>query len=624
MILNKNLNVKKITEAMQPSIKKILGDKAKKLTPAMLESIAVVAHNQLQHINEAHAGFSGPYNTANIGNPTLPGGIMFGNGGADFSAPGFAGSPDMVKTVLPIAVKAAFDVFGMELVHTIPVDSPRSAMPFMDFFYGSKQTFGGNPIDTVDPNPYYGPNGAAEIFGRYVNPYLFKASVVLPLDEHGKPTVKRFAFNSALMKYLEANPTAKFILDEKYDVEIVSLGRLDGDPIIRVKGVTEAAKAAGTTVPNIASLFHGAAINKTPLKIVAGEEFPELPFELNVYYKSEVSTREDYILGVSGSGRYDNEGFIGHFDDGTKLYSPMDRATGEAQEARQIQMLMDVKEFTVGTIQLATSVSIDQVNDYKKQWDIDVLKTLTDEIITVITQDVSHHILNVVSALGWKTNVEMYDTTGEILNISYDSAIDETVAYASPEGEIREDGTYPNYTNISLPVKPVKVFDGASFENQPTMLTRIQHQIAKASNLMEFRGRHGGVEWAIVSANMATALQILSTNSFTPFKNTITQDAGKLYQIGTLNGGVKVYVNKFWKQDDPRITVGRKGVISNDGVESGLIFCPYLMLDKYEVDSEGTFMPKVLIRSRYALVEAGYFPHYNYITFTVEGLDKII
>ena len=58
MILNKNLNVKKITEAMQPSIKKILGDKAKKLTPAMLESIAVVAHNQLQHINEARVPLS--------------------------------------------------------------------------------------------------------------------------------------------------------------------------------------------------------------------------------------------------------------------------------------------------------------------------------------------------------------------------------------------------------------------------------------------------------------------------------------------------------------------------------------------------------------------------------------
>ena len=95
--------------------------------------------------------------------------------------------------------------------------------------------------------------------------------------------------------------------------------------------------------------------------------------------------------------------------------------------------------------------------------------------------------------------------------------------------------------------------------------------------------------------------------------NNLLQDGSRdLYQAGTL-AGIKVYVDPYMDWDDCRICVGRKG----NGNEPGVIFMPYILADTVSITAEGTMAPKMLVNSRYAIADAGFFPEAMYYTFAV-------
>lgn len=71
---------------------------------------------------------------------------------------------------------------------------------------------------------------------------------------------------------------------------------------------------------------------------------------------------------------------------------------------------------------------------------------------------------------------------------------------------------------------------------------------------------------------------------------------------------------------DTRVLVGRKG----DKDEPGVVFCPYIMAEKIQLIAEGTGAPKVLLKSRYALVDVGWYPQLNYLTFYVKTPEGLI
>ena len=81
---------------------------------------------------------------------------------------------------------------------------------------------------------------------------------------------------------------------------------------------------------------------------------------------------------------------------------------------------------------------------------------------------------------------------------------------------------------------------------------------------------------------------------------------------GTI-AGLKVYVDPYMDWDDTRVCVGRKG----NGNEPGVIFMPYILADTVSITAEGTMAPKMLVNSRYAIVDAGFYPETQYFTFTV-------
>ena len=138
-------------------------------------------------------------------------------------------------------------------------------------------------------------------------------------------------------------------------------------------------------------------------------------------------------------------------------------------------------------------------------------------------------------------------------------------------------------------------------------------KVLAASNLIATRGRRGPATFAVTSGEIATALQDVAGFVPYPLSNTINQAGGSLYPIGAL-AGVTIYVDPNMAWTDYRVAVGRKG----DGNSPGLVFMPYLMAESVETIAEGTMAPKIAVKSRFALVDAGFHPETMYYTLGFE------
>ena len=67
------------------------------------------------------------------------------------------------------------------------------------------------------------------------------------------------------------------------------------------------------------------------------------------------------------------------------------------------------------------------------------------------------------------------------------------------------------------------------------------------------------------------------------------------------------------RYNDNRIVLGRK----NNADQPGLLFIPYLMAQSISILSEATFAPRILLRSRYAITEIGWYPQKQFMSIHV-------
>jgi hypothetical protein len=141
---------------------------------------------------------------------------------------------------------------------------------------------------------------------------------------------------------------------------------------------------------------------------------------------------------------------------------------------------------------------------------------------------------------------------------------------------------------------------------------RILTSILAAANLIAQKGRRGAGNFAVVGGKVASALQGVAGFVAYPMANTINQVAGSIYPLGSI-AGINVYTDPSIDFGSTEILVGRKG----DGNGPGLVFMPYLMAESVQAIVEGTMAPKVAVKSRYALVEAGFHPETQYESFAI-------
>lgn len=585
------LNIAQIVESWSPAIKQLTNNAVNESNPDKLAWMCEYAHNHTMHLNEeAVGGVSFPYQTLNntmgIGN-AVPASFA-GQTAADQSNIKSFGSGDKWPSLLPMALQVAARTVGFDLVNTVPFQGPTGVLPFLDYVYaGSKEPYGATPAYNGETaNPAIGVNKREPAYELYDAPHAFRCK----LDATDK--------KAAIKSIVEACDTTGYVTiggdnGAEMKVQYIGLSRLSAEPMFKVM-------PGQTNIP-LGKVF--GAENSTTITGID-----------NVTLKGArlISALEDQIQGFTGAGKYDSDRWTGTFQDPNHLYEPMDRATGEMQYPRQMNLKVFTKFVSVGTQSVAVAVTQEQVQDLQKQWGIDVLKLVENAAINELSQSINKHILSRLFALGWKNHVQAYEAEGINLNIDLSGAaesVDVTFASYDDRGEIQ----------MSMPVaKPAKYGEG-HFENADTMFKKIGVNMLAAGNVIMQRGRRGAANFVVTNWKIATMLQSNAQYAFSPIANTFNQNNGSLYPVGTI-AGLTVYVDPLMHTQDTRVLVGRKG----DKDEPQVVFCPYIMAESVRLITEGTASPKVLIKSRYALCDLGWYPQLNYLTFYVKTAEGLV
>jgi len=149
---------------------------------------------------------------------------------------------------------------------------------------------------------------------------------------------------------------------------------------------------------------------------------------------------------------------------------------------------------------------------------------------------------------------------------------------------------------------------------QRKLVTKIAH----ASNYIATEGRVGPAQYLITNGGLAAALSDISGYTLNPVKSKINGQ-GQLYPVGSI-GDISIYVDPYMRYNDNRIVLGRK----NNPDQPGIIFVPYLMAQSISIISEATFAPRMLLRSRYAVTEVGWYPQKQFMTINVTDAATLL
>jgi hypothetical protein len=227
---------------------------------------------------------------------------------------------------------------------------------------------------------------------------------------------------------------------------------------------------------------------------------------------------------------------------------------------------------------------------------------IENALVNEVSQSINKHILSRAFALGWSNHVQFNNVEQQNLNLNL-------VINSTNAGNT---AAYVNKSNAGVVMPIPNGPASGGYENLSTLQRRLFSRILAAANVVANRGRRGPANFIVTNAAVASALQDISQFTFAPFSNTLTQNNGTLYPVGSL-AGMTVYVDQNMNYSDTRVLIGRKG--GDD--EPGLKFMPYMMAESIQTISEGTMSPKIAVKSRYALVEAGFLPETMYLTFYV-------
>lgn len=541
-------------------------------------------HEVYESLQGATPGVDGgiyatPLNTLGMGNPMMPMGVAgadgfnangthgagIGNTGADFHNPLYkAGSGDIPMSTLAMSLEVAAMTIGLELVPVIPANGPWTMLSYMDFPYaGGKmgrlnETWADGKGEGNANKPIY-----VKVLGASIDAATKKANT------------------TKLVRGAEVKVgddfTGKFIgfsrIDNAIIVEVVSCKDKD-------QTIAEAFEAAKTvTVGGVSATVAG----KVRADLVAG--------------------MADHVQGFSNFFSGDAE--------------PMTRAQNETGVGNTIGARMFTKMIQMGAYEVTGTVTRQQLQDMPL-YGIDVIGKVLEAMQNQISQEINNRILDRVFKLGvenWKTQ---RDYQGVDLNLYIGST-------TATQKDITEFGAYSRFVDINgrrvvasdakgkiLVPNAVK---NTAAENVHTHQRRIMSRVLAATNLIANVSRYGRGNWIVTNTQILSALQDCAGFVYAPMANTLTQDGSQsIYFAGSL-AGLNIYVDPYMTWEDTRICVGRKG----DGKTPGVVFMPYILADTVQTIVEGTMAPKLLVNSRFAIVDAGFHCEQNYYTFMVDA-----
>lgn len=509
-------------------------------------------------------------NVPGMGAPTFPGAPTT----LDAFTSQDAGSGDRPFSLLPLAMQVAAQTVGLDLVPVVPMQGPMGVLTYLDFVYAG------------------GINAAAGGLDSAAAPLLIKANVT---NDSG--VADAFAVDQTIYAQSTANG------DASYELTFVGLSRIDGYPIFRVRGrqsagvYAQGAENASEAIYQSIDdgiTFYDDFLTASPAGVWDGRA------EL-------VKALEDHIPGFSGAAFELNnrQNATPPTFSGIDSVDPYERGYGESTPDNLLGLSLFNKSVAAMTYQVAAAVTREQVQDLK-QFGIDAVAQVEAVLVNELTQSINKLILDRIFRLGATNAVQVAAVTGTVLSAAFDLV-----------------GGAPAVFNLGLDnqgnaaqVTTTSVNVGTGGETQGSLQRRILTKILAASNLIATRGRRGPATFAVTGGKMATAIQDVAGFVPYPLSNTVNQAGGSLYPIGAV-AGVTIYVDPNRNFDDLRIAIGRKG----DGNSPGLVFMPYLMAESVETIAEGTMAPKIAVKSRFALVEAGFHPQTMYYTLDIQLTD---
>lgn len=468
-----------------------------------------------------------------------------------------AGSGDRPSS-LSLAIQIAAQTIGLEILPTIPMETPMIMHHFKDTIYA-----GGTISGTETPFLIKLSLTKAEQSNLQVGEAY---DLVIDLDGSGPET------KTNKMRY-------------------VGRSRIEGYAIFQILG-REITYSGGKV--SVADVFGDSGVTQVELNYATGSSL-----DLADSSPGYVKTLEDHVSGFSGKFGLENPANADAFD----VNKPYDRATGEATSSRSLGMQFTSKSISAATWNVDIAMTREQIHD-ARQFGYDMIAQAKAELANETTQDMNKHILDFVFELGVLNHKQIFDTEGMHFNVNWN---------VDTSGPVNFDLGYSrNGTEESISATTPKAKVTTGGETLGTAQRRILDQVLFAANEISHRGRYGAGDTAVVSTHVATVLQSIRGFQAYPMANTVNQAAGSLRPLGSI-AGVEFYTDPNMKLDDKRVCVFRKG----DGSTPGAVMFPYVLGDTVEIIAEGTMGPKIQLKSRYALDTVGHHPQTNYVTFTI-------
>lgn len=517
--------------------------------------------------------YATPLNTVGMANPAAPGPLM-----PTSTAPGdfykqATGSGDVPVSTLPMALNIALMTIGLELVPVIPSKGPWQLLTYMDFPYAGGKLGKNNEVASLD--------GKGE--GRENKPLYFK---VKHLNTEG---IKDFDKS----KLVDGETTFVFTADTYVLTgKFKGFGRMDGALLLETVSAVK-----GTEPASIVEVFDAVNAATAPTVKIGNAEATALAKNaFGTYGEVDfVQTQVDFVDGFA------------NFANGKK--ESMTRAQNETGTGNVIGLRLFSKWVQMGSYEVTGTVTRQQLQDLPL-YGVDAVAKVMEALQNEITQSINARILEHVFALGVTNAVNQRAFQGVDLNLHMGSA---NTTMAQTGAKTYADIMAVEHKTTWGEIKNSEVMTSA--ENLHTRQRRIASRVLAAATLIQNVGRRGRATWVVTNAQIAAALQDVSGYVVAPFANGMAQDGSQnLYLGGTLMG-LKVYVDPYMDWNDTRICVGRKG----NGNEPGVIFMPYILADTVSITAEGTMAPKMLVNSRYAIVDAGFYPETMYYTFVVDA-----
>ena len=578
--------------------------KALKKWAPVLENMGVISEDRLDWMSEYaeyHSINENAYvNAANagMGQVTSPQPSVFAGSNAYTSTSntinnfGNFGNGDLGQNLLPVAMKIAAQTIGLDLVSVKPSPGPKLDLLYIDFQYDDVETTQGTPlVFKVDA----GANNTAvstairaisgyttnilESVGGIQNNVSSSLAYHVYVSVNGTGQLASQPVTGAIGNGVVQTAVLPATTNKEGVVEFLGFSRIDGFPIFRAYRQANAlgnlnltpAYAAPYVFDDTQNSFNATGSIAGQVNLIAGVTVSSTI--------SLVSALEDHLPAFSTN-------FSEHSQNGRY---PMSRAEDDLTYAGVIGPKISSKSIAVGTIEVSSVLRRTEIEDIKANTGMDIVQKMESILVNELSQTISKQIVGKIFEMGDlnRTSAPLGGTGSITGQTVFD--LDTIYAIAGPGGE-------------------------TTHAVQRKLITKMVH----ASNYIATEGRVGPAQYAVTNGALAASLMDIAGYTVNPTKSKLN-GSGQLYPVGQI-GDIQIYVDPYMKYNDNRIVLGRK----NNPDQPGLIFVPYLMAQSITLMSEATFAPRMLLRSRYAVAEVGWFPQKQYMTIKVKDDNKFL